>query len=230
MLARAERVSAEVGTRAERLSSLFPPQGHPIGLAGERAGHGVIGPGLAVIGRRDAELLAPGPLLPVGEGLFDEFFLAEQFQRAVFVGRRGQSQRGLLFQHQRDGGPDMHALRFAGRAIEFEAIAGGGHRGDRGHGILAAGGMGELHAEQVAAEVHVTLSVNFELRALANQLCPLWPQQLAGPHVGQPREPIPQREVFGLFDFRVARAGRGGRHDGDPPMIEGCGGRKSGNA
>ena len=141
--------------------------------------------------------------------------LAEQFQGPVLVGRRGQPERGLLFQHQRHGGPDVPAHRFAGRAVELQAIVGGGHRGDRGHGLLAAGGTGELHAEQVAAEIDVALDVDFVVRALADQLGPLRPQKLAGPHVGQPGKPVPQSEVFGLFDFRAARAGR---HDGDPPV------------
>ena len=69
---------------------------------------------------------------------------------------------------------------------------------------------GKLHAEQVAAEVDVALDVDFEVRSLADQLGPVGPQELAGPQVGQPRQPVPQGEVFGLFDFRVPR---GGRHD-----------------
>ena len=130
------------------------------------------------------------------EGLLEQFALAEQFQRPVLVGRRGQSQGRLLFQHQRHGRADVLAERFAGRAVELQAVAGRGHGGDGGHGVLAAGGTGELQAEQIAAEVDVAVDVDFVIRPLADQLGPLRPQKLAGPDVGQPREPVPQGEVF----------------------------------
>ena len=86
------------------------------------------------------------------------------------------------------------------------------------------GTCGEFHPEQVAAEINVALDIDLVVRPPANPLRPLRPQKLAGPRIGQPGKPVPQGEVFGLFDFRAACAGR---HDGDPPVIEGFGGERS---
>ncbi len=190
MLAGAQRVGAEVGTGAVRLPPLLSTQGHAVGLARQGAGHRVVGPGSGGVGRGDAELLALGPLVSFAEGVFHQLALAQEFQGPVLVGRGSQSQRGLLLQHQRHGGPHVPADRFAGRAVELQPVAGGGHGGDAGHDVLAAGGLGKLHAEQIAAEIDVALDVDVEVRPLADQLGPARSQELAGPHVGQPREPV----------------------------------------
>src|SRR5208337_5130549 len=114
--------------------------------------------------------------------------------------------------------------RFALRAIELEAVAGGGHGGDRGHGVAAAGRTGKLHAEQVATEIDVAWNVNLIFRPLAKQPRSLRAQKLAGPRVSQPRKPVPQRKMFRFLDFRVARVGRSEEHTSElqSPMYLVC--------
>ena len=213
VLARAQRVRAEVGTRAVRIAPLFAPQRHAIALARGGAGDRVVGPRLPRIGRVEAELLGSRPFLAVAKGLIEQLLLVERFQRPPLVGRRGQAQRRLLLQHQRHGRADVLAERLAGGAVEAQPVPGLGHRGDGHDGRFSPGARpAQLQPEQVAAEIDVAVQVDLIVgRPLADQPRPVGPQQLGGLNVAQPGKPVFEGESLALLGLRSACLGL---HDG----------------
>ena len=201
VLARAERVRAKIGTRAERIAPLLAAQRHAIGLARKRAGDRVIGPRLLRIGRLQAELLGPCPLLAIAQGLFEQLLLVQGFDRPAFVGRGGQAQRRLLLQDQRNRRADVFANRLASRAIHSQPILGLGHRGDGRHDVFSSlSDAAQLQPEQIAAKIHVAVDVDVVVAcAAANQLLPLRPQEFGGLHIREPGKAILEGEFLALL-------------------------------
>ncbi len=211
VLARAERVRAEVGTRAERIAALFASQRHSIGLARKRAGDRVVGPRLFGIRRPQPELFSPRPILAIAQSLFEQLLLAQGFDRPPLVGRSGQPQRRLLFQHQRNRRADVLANRLASRAIEPQPILGLGHRGDGHHGIFSS------HRPRPATSTETGRRENTRRgrcrcrRRLAPWRINRWPsgpKSLARLNIGESGKPVFEGEFLaflGLHDGRLLR-------------------------
>ena len=102
VLAGAECVCSKVRTRTIRVARLVPAHGDAVGLAGDRAGHGVICPRLLRIRRFECHPLQARPLQPLLHGPADEFLFAQAFHRHALGRRSGQAQRHLLVENKRE--------------------------------------------------------------------------------------------------------------------------------
>jgi hypothetical protein len=161
VLADAQGVRAEV--RAGAVALAWPPaaKGDAVRPARHRVGHHVVRPELFGVGGPHAHLLGGGPFLPLGQGLADEFGLAEALDGHAFRRGRGQAQRHLLLEHERKSRPHVLAGVPAGRAMPRQLVPRGRVKRDGRHGPR------QRQRKRLVGQLHVLIEID---RALAAEL------------------------------------------------------------
>ena len=123
MLARTEGVLPKVGTRTVRVAALEPAERYAVRPAGGLVEHGVVGPRRLRVDGPKRHLFGARALGSLRDGGLDEFLGGETLDRGLFGGRDGQSERGLLFENEREGGAQVLTRAFASGARCEEATA-----------------------------------------------------------------------------------------------------------
>src|SRR5438067_225613 len=123
MFTGAQSAFPEVRTGAKGFTAFPASKSQPIGLPGKRAGDGIIGPQLVPMRGLQNHFFRTSSFFSFAEGLLNQLFIAEAFQRDALGRGRCEAERRLVFEKQGKGRSDMFAGGMARTAFKLQVIA-----------------------------------------------------------------------------------------------------------
>ena len=198
VLAGAERVLAEIGTRTVRVSALLAAQRDPVGPPRFRAGHGVVGPRPRRLDGANGHLLGTRALGSLGERAGDQILRAVRgFGRWL-----RQTERDLVLQHHRERSADVIARTRACGASPAQPARAIVRKPER-HDRRAGARHGNRQRKALGIGRHPRQDIDLDRAAAPDQHLAACAEQLGCLHEGELAQAIVQGQ--GVVRFAIAR-------------------------